>query len=56
MNYYYVFALRVADRLIGRGFKCFGTRPDIKNPNYNIFLFENCQEVRDAVWEICQEK
>lgn len=52
---FYVFALRVANGLVDQGFELLGTSIDFKNPKFKVFLFEDTDELRDAVWELSRK-
>lgn len=54
-KYYYIYTAKMVDNLIEKGFKCLGSKPDFKNPNFQVYLFKNTPELRDAVWNFCQE-
>lgn len=55
-NNYCVYTLRVATALVDRGFEVKGTAIDFNNPKYKVFLFENTEELRKALWEITHKE
>ena len=44
-----VYSMRVANALIRKGFEMIGSRVNYKNPKYMVYLFEDTQELRNAV-------
>ena len=51
-KYFVIYTKRLARKLIEQGFECLGTEIDNKNPKYDVYLFEDTQEVRIAVKEL----
>lgn len=41
--------LRMLSYLRERGFEAIGTMPDIENPNYNVWIFDNSPELEQAI-------
>jgi len=48
-NIYVVFTQKVASYLMTQGFKLKGMHPDRTKPEYNVFLFGDSPEVRQAI-------
>lgn len=46
---YKVLTARVAKYLQSLGFKLVDVQPDLFNPKYNTFLFEDSPELREAI-------
>lgn len=49
MEYYVVYTRRMARELIKQGFNFIKTEIDNKNPRYDVYLFQDCEEIRKAV-------
>ncbi len=54
--YYYCKRLRLLDYLISKGFRAVGTMPDVRNPNYRVWKFENTPELEQALAEYFAER
>lgn len=48
-NNYKVFTLKLARKLCELGFKVVGTAPNAQKPWLNVYLFEDTQELREAI-------
>lgn len=48
-NNYKVFTLKLARRLCEQGFQIVGTLPNAQKPWLNVYLFEDTDEIRQAV-------
>ena len=48
-NTYKVFTLKLARILCDLGFIIIGTVPNVQKPWLNVYLFEDSQDLRDAV-------
>lgn len=55
-RYYYCKRLRLLDYLMEKGFRAVGTLPDVKNPRYRVWKFENSPELERAVAEYFAER
>ena len=51
MKYYVCRRIRILTFLLERGFQYIKMEQDKYNPNYNIWLFRDCDEIRAAVEE-----
>ena len=51
MKYYVCRRIRLLTFLQEKGFNYIKMEQDKYNPKYNIWLFKDCQEIRDAVEE-----
>ena len=49
MKHYVCRKLRLLSFLQGEGFKFVGVRKDKHNRNYNVWLFEDTSELREAI-------
>lgn len=49
------YSAKLAGSLRKQGFKILGTRINMKLPQYDIFLFEDTEELRKAVNTYCQK-
>lgn len=49
---YVVYSMRVANALIRKGYEMIGSRVNYKNPKYLVYLFEDTQELRQAVQQL----
>ena len=50
--YYKIFTQELCAKLMLRGFKLRGLVPDEKNKGFNIFLFDDTEQIRTAVKQI----
>ena len=55
MKYFNCYSANLAGYLRKLGFKIVGTRINLKKPQYDIFLFEDTAELRQAVDTYCQK-
>ena len=53
-KYFNSYSSKLAGYLRQRGFKIIGTAPNMKKPQYDVFLFEDTPELRAAVNDYCQ--
>lgn len=51
-KYLIIFTRSIAYKLRQQGFKCVGTEPNYKQPQFDIYIFENSLEIRKAFAEI----
>ena len=51
-----VYSMRVANALIRKGFEMIGSRVNYKNPKYMVYLFEDTQELRNAVQSLAYQE
>ena len=51
-NTFKVFSMKLARELGMRGFKFVGTEPNRKIPWYNVYLFEDTEDLRKALTEL----
>ena len=56
MALYPIFMRRVAFRLEMRGFKVIKISPNKKNPQFNVYYFEDTKELHDALFEVTRNK
>lgn len=56
MNYFNCYSAKLAGFLRKNGFKIVGTTINLKKPQYDIFLFEDTEELRKVVNQYCQEQ
>ena len=54
MKYFKCFSARLASYLHKRGFKIEGTEPNLKKPQFDVFLFHETPELKIAVDEYCR--
>ena len=56
-KYYVCKRMRLLEFLIKKGYVPIRTEPDIQNPKYNVWIYENSIELADAIEEylIAQE-
>lgn len=47
-----IYSKRVALALRQKGFKLIGTKPSIYKPQFDVYIFENSQELNRAIDEI----
>ena len=52
---YRVFTRRLAARLRAKGFELIGIDKDYKHPQYDNYLFEDTQELREAIEELTRK-
>ena len=45
-KFYRIYSSRIAGLLRQRGFKILGVEPNLKKPQYDVFLFEDTEELR----------
>lgn len=55
MKYFNCYSAKLAGNLRKQGFKIINTRVNMKNPQYDVFLFEETEELLKAVNEYCQK-
>lgn len=55
MKMFDCYSAKLAGVLRKQGFKILGTRINMKLPQYDIFLFEDTEELRKAVDKYCQK-
>lgn len=51
-NTYKVFTLKLARKLCEQGFIVVGTQPNAQKPWLNVYLFDDTEELRQAVKEL----
>lgn len=49
MKHYIVFSLRLSKTLQAMGFTLVKVEPNRHRPNYNVYLFEDSAELREAI-------
>lgn len=49
MNTYKVYTLKLAHKLIQEGFRCVETLPNKDKPWFNVYCFEDSQELRSYI-------
>ena len=54
MKYFKCFSAQLAGYLRKQGFMIIGTEVNLKNPQYDIFLFEDSEELRKAFQDYCK--
>ena len=54
MTYFNCYSAKLAGFLRKKGFKIVGTKVNLKKPQYDIFLFEETEELKKAVDEYCR--
>ena len=54
-KYFKCFSARLASKLIKSGFKPVRTEPNMKKPQYDVFVFEDSEELRTIVNAYCQQ-
>lgn len=52
MKTFKIFTMKLARELGLRGFKCVATEPNRKAPWFNVYLFEDTDELHKAITEI----
>lgn len=52
MKTFKIFTMKLARELGLRGFKCVATEPNRKVPWFNVYLFEDTDELHKAITEI----
>ncbi len=45
MEYFKCFSSKLANNLIRNGFQMLGTEPNMKKPQYDVFLFEKTEKL-----------
>ena len=53
MTYFKCFSAKLANYLKKQGFYIIGTEANMKKPQYDVFLFEDTKELREAVSKYC---
>lgn len=53
-KYYICKRLRLLEFLRNKGFLPIRTEPDIKNPRYNVWIFENSTDLLDTIDEFLE--
>ena len=56
MDYFKCYSAKLAGYLRKNGFKIVGTTINLKKPQYDIFLFDDTEELREKVNQYCQEQ
>lgn len=56
MNDFKCFSSRLAGYLRQQGFKIKGIEPNLKKPQYDVFLFEDSKELRAVFDAYCNKK
>jgi hypothetical protein len=51
MKVYKVFSAKMAHNLRKKGFWIIGTEPNMKAPQFDVFLFEDTEELQQAISE-----
>ena len=51
MRYEYVRSMRLAGKLMQRGFRLYQVTKDIKNPAYDVYVFKRSSELSAAIQE-----
>ena len=54
MTYFNCYSAKLAGFLRKKGFKIVGTKVNLKKPQYDIFLFEETEELKKAVDVYCR--
>lgn len=54
MKYFNCYSAKLAGFLRKRGFKILGTTINLKKPQYDVFLFEETEKLKQAVTEYCK--
>lgn len=47
-KYFEIYSKKKAYELRLQGFRCIGTRPNDKFPQFDVYLFENTEELKEA--------
>lgn len=55
-NIFKAYSAKLAGYLRKNGFKIIGKELNLKNPQYDVFLFEDTQELRYYVNKYCQKQ
>lgn len=55
MNYFKVYKMEIAAKLMLRKFVLQGLSEDEKNPRFKVFLFKDSEELRKAINEITKK-
>ena len=53
--YFKCFSSRLANELIKQGFELLSVEPNMKKPQYDVFVFEDSAELRLVVDAYCQK-
>lgn len=56
MNYFNCYSAKLAGYLRKNGFKIAGTTINLKKPQYDVFIFEDTEELRAVVNQYCQKQ
>lgn len=56
MKYFNCYSANMAGYLRKNGFKIIGSRVNLKKPQFDVFLFEDSEELRAYVNQYCQSK
>lgn len=56
MKLYPIFTRRIAFRLEMRGFKVIKIETNKKHPEYNVYYFEDTQQLHDSLFEVTRNK
>ena len=54
MNYFKCYSSKLAGILIRNGFELLGSVPNMKKPQYDVFLFEDSKELRKVFNDYCE--
>lgn len=55
MKYYVVFSKRLSKALISNGFELIKTEKNKNNPKYNVYIFEETQELKNNICKILRK-
>lgn len=55
MKCFKCYSSKLAGVLISNGFEVLGTEPNLKKPQFTVFLFEDSKELRAIVNEYCSK-
>ena len=56
MKKYKIFNARLANALVKKGFSIIGTEPNMKHPQFDVFLFEDSPAFRSALNNMQERK
>lgn len=56
MEKYKIFNARLANTLVKKGFSIIGTEPNMKHPQFDVFLFEDSPAFRSALNNMQERK
>ena len=56
MSYLKIFSAKMANKLRKEGFWIVGTEPNMKKPWLDVFLFEDCEAIRQRLYELSEHK